>query len=134
MPTGRLDYATLAEFRYRIRCFLRFSEEAARRQGLNGQQHQLLLALKGLPPGVKPTVGVLAERLQLRHHSTVGLVDRLAAKGLVSRRADRSDRRQVLVAITRRGDAVLGALTRAHRQELHTAGPALIETLRALLG
>ncbi len=133
MAAARLDYRTLAEFRYQIRRFLHFSESAARAHGLNSQQHQLLLALKGLPAGLKPTIGTLAERLQLRHHSTVGLVDRLERRGLVSRALDPDDGRQVLVRITREGDAVLRTLTRIHREELHTAGPALLDTLRTLL-
>jgi DNA-binding MarR family transcriptional regulator len=127
------DYETLAEFRYQIRTFLRFSEEAARAQGLNSQQHQLLLALKGLPAGVAPTVGALAERLQLRHHSTVELVDRLADRGCVTRLSDPSDGRRVLVHITRRGEGVLRRLTQIHRDELHTAGPQLLATLRKIL-
>ncbi len=71
------DYYALAEIRYQIRRFLHFSEEAAREAGLVPQQHQLLLALKGLPAGRKATISELAERLQLRHHSTVELIDRL---------------------------------------------------------
>ncbi|HEX7085311.1 MAG TPA: MarR family transcriptional regulator [Vicinamibacterales bacterium] len=133
MAARRPDYRTLAEFRYQIRRFLHFSESAARAHGLNSQQHQLLLALKGLPEGLKPTIGTLAERLQLRHHSTVGLVDRLERRGLVSRELDPDDGRQVLVRITREGEAVLRTLTGIHREELNTAGPALLETLRTLL-
>ncbi|HYX50470.1 MAG TPA: helix-turn-helix domain-containing protein, partial [Ktedonobacteraceae bacterium] len=74
------EYQTLAEFRYQLRRFLRFSEQAARAAGLEPQQHQLLLALKGLPEGRKATIGALAERLQLTHHSTVELVDRLVER------------------------------------------------------
>lgn len=129
----RFDYETLSEFRYQIRRFLRFSETAARAQGLNGQQHQLLLALKGLPVGLKPTVGALAERLQLRHHSTVELVDRLLDHGYVARRPDPDDRRQVLVGVTPRGEAVLRNLTSMHHEELHTAGPLLLTMLRKLV-
>jgi DNA-binding MarR family transcriptional regulator len=131
--THRFDYKTLAEFRYHIRKFVHFSEQATRAQGVNTQQHQLLLALKGLPDGTNPTVGALAERLQLRHHSAVGLVDRLAQAGYVSRRPNPDDRRQVLVRMTKRGDAVLQKLTRIHRAELLTAGPLLLATLRRLI-
>ena len=131
--THRFDYETLAEFRYQIRGFLHFSEDAAREQGLNSQQHQLLLALKGLPPALKPSVGVLAARLHLRHHSTVELVDRLAERGYIARAADPGDRRTVLVRITARGEAVLRTLTRIHRKELHTAGPLLLAALRKLV-
>ncbi len=134
MPSGhRFDYGTLSEFRHQIHRFLRFSEAATRAQGLSSQQHQLLLALKGLPAGVKPTVGRLAERLQLRHHSAVGLVDRLAERGYVRRAPDPADRRLVLVSITRRGELLLNKLTRIHREELHSAGPRLLATLRRLL-
>jgi DNA-binding MarR family transcriptional regulator len=127
------DYAALAEFRYQIRRFVQFSDEAARAYGIQSQQHQLLLALKGLPPDAKPTVGTLAERLQLRHHSTVELLDRLVERRFVTRAPDPDDRRQVLIRITRRGDALLEKLTHVHRAELHSAGPRLLEALRSLM-
>jgi len=133
MLSDSFDYGTLAEFRHQIRKFLHFSEAAARAAGLNSQQHQLLLALKGLPSGVKPTVGALAEWLQLRHHSTVGLVDRLVERGYVARETDPSDRRQVLVRITPEGNSILRKLTRTHREELLSAGPRLLITLQKLL-
>ncbi|HXH07639.1 MAG TPA: MarR family transcriptional regulator [Vicinamibacterales bacterium] len=134
MPRGRrTDYRTLAEFRYQIRRYLAFSERAVRAYGLDVKQHQLLLALKGLPAGVSPTIGALARRLLVRHHSAVGLIDRLAEKGLVTRRVDPADRRRVLVKITRKGEAVLRRLTRLHRDEIATAGPALLRALRALI-
>src|SRR5262245_38534659 len=79
---GLEEYRALAEFRYLVRRFLAFSEAAARAAGLRPQQHQLLLAVKGLPAGMKPTIRVLAERLQLRHHSTVELADRMEEQGL----------------------------------------------------
>lgn len=129
---ARSDYAALAELRYHIRRFLHFSEKAARAHGLNSQQHQLLLALKGLPPGLEPTVGTLAERLQLRHHSTVELLDRLADHRYVSRAPDPDDRRQVLIRITRRGETILEKLTNVHRAELNTAGPRLLAALQSL--
>jgi DNA-binding MarR family transcriptional regulator len=132
MPRS-IDYRTLAEFRYQIRKFLHFSETAAREEGLNEQQHQLLLALRGLPDDREPTVGTLAERLQLRHHSAVELIDRLEERGLVARAADPSDGRRTLVSITAGGNALLDKLTRLHRTELHTAGPLLLDALRRLL-
>src|SRR5689334_2883021 len=98
MPDRRVtaaEYRALAEFRYRVRCFLRFSEAAARSAGLAPQQHQLLLAVRGTRGNDAPTIGALAERLQLRHHSTVELVDRMEARGLVRRARRGGDRRQV---------------------------------------
>jgi DNA-binding MarR family transcriptional regulator len=125
------DYRALAEFRYQIRRFLRFSEQAARRAGLEPVRHQLLLAVKA--HAGRPTVGELAERLQLRHHSVVGLIDRLAASGLVRRSRATADRRQVRVGLTRKGGAVLGKLSLEHRAELGSAGHALAAALQATL-
>jgi DNA-binding MarR family transcriptional regulator len=125
-------YRTLAEFRYQIRKFIAFSESAAMEHGLNGQQHQLLLALKGLPKGTAPTIGVLAERLQLRHHTTVELVDRLCDRGHIKREAGKTDRRQVHTRITARGESLLRKLTAIHRKELRTIGPILLTTLQKL--
>ena len=126
------DYRSLAEFRYQIRKFLAFSEEAAREHGLNSQQHQLLLAIKGLPEGTAATIGVLAERLQLRHHTTVELVDRLCERGLIKREPGTTDRRQVHPRITARGENLLRKLTAIHQKELQFTGPVLLATLRKL--
>ena len=100
------DYTSLAELRYQIRCFLSFSEQAARAAGLEPRQHQLMLSLKGLPPGARPTIGEVAERLQIQHHSAVELVDRLVERGAVRREHTRADRREVLLRLTRRGSAL----------------------------
>jgi DNA-binding MarR family transcriptional regulator len=127
------DYRALAEFRHQLRRFLHFSEQVARTAGLEPQQHQLMLALRGLPPGTAATVGVLAERLQIRHHSAVELIDRTAARRLVRRGPRTGDRRQVVVRLTRRGKAVLSRLSLAHRTELRTIGPALLRPLGALV-
>ena len=99
------DYRALAELRYQVRRFLHFSEGAARAAGLEPRQHQLLLALKGLPAGVAPLVGELAKRLQIQHHSAVELVNRLSAGGYVRRQRGGEDRRQVMVSLTPRGRA-----------------------------
>ena len=123
------EYQALAEFRYQLRRFLRFSEQAARAAGLEPQQHQLLLAVKGLPEGRKATISVLAERLQLAHHSTVELIDRLVQRGLIQRCRDEADQRRVLVSLTPQGEEVLRNLSLAHRTELRSAGAALIQTL-----
>ncbi len=97
------DYQALAEFRYQIRRFLRFSEQMARAAGIEPQQHQLLLAVKGLPEGRRAIIGELAERLQLQHHSVVELVDRLEERGFVQRNRDEGDQRRVLVRLTPAG-------------------------------
>jgi DNA-binding MarR family transcriptional regulator len=127
------DYQSLAELRYQIRRFLHFSEQAARKADVEPRQHQFLLALKGLPDNMRPTIGVLADRLQIRPHSTVELVNRLSNAGLVKRRHDSDDGREVLLKLTSRGEAVLHELSLHHRAELQSAGPALIAALRAVL-
>ena len=127
------DYEALAEFRYQIRRFLFFSEQAARDAGLEPRQHQLLLALKGLPPGARPRIGELAERLQIQHHSAVELVNRLARAGYVRRRRGGEDRREVLLALTPKGDKVLRDLSLHHKRELRSAGPSLLATLKRVI-
>src|SRR5580693_10506765 len=125
------DYEALAEVRHQIRCFLHFSERVARAAGLEPHQHQLMLALKGLPKGVRPRVRELAERLQIQHHSTVELANRLAAGGYVNReRGGASDRREVLLSLTPKGEKVLKELSLYHRAELRMQGPILISALR----
>jgi DNA-binding MarR family transcriptional regulator len=104
----------MAELRYQIRRFLRFSENAARKAGIEPRQHQLLLAVRGLPEGLKPTISALAERMQLQHHSTVELIDRLAERGLLCRLRSTDDRRQVLVKLTHEGEQFLQTLSLHH--------------------
>ena len=127
------DYESLAEFRYQIRRFLHFSEQAARARGLEPHQHQLLLALRGLAKSEPPSIRVLAERLQIQHHSAVEMVDRLVDRGLVSRSRAPSDRRQVLVHLTPRGESELENLAMCHLDELRNNGPALVGALEALI-
>ena len=127
------DYRALAEFRYQIRRFLHFSEQIARRAGLESQQHQVLLALKGLPEGKQASISYLAERLQPQHHSTVELVDRLVERNFVQRRRDEADQRRVLVDLTPHGEDILRELSLYHRTELQSMGPALVQTLDALI-
>ena len=124
------DYESLAEMRYQIRRYLRFSEEASRKAGLEPRQYQLLLAIKGLPREVRPRIGELAERLQIQHNSTVELVNRLAAGGYVRRQRAGDDRREVFLVLTPRGEKVLRKLFLHHRAELRSQGPALITALR----
>ncbi len=125
------EYRQLADFRYRIRKFLQFSENACREHGLEPRQHQLLLAVKGLPEGIEPTVGELARRLLLKHHSTVELVDRMEKTGVVRRERNMQDAREVFVRLTSKGDSLLRSLSIAHRGELESSG---LELARALEG
>lgn len=126
------EYRALAEFRFQIRRFLGFSDEQVRAAGMEPQQHQLLLAVKGLPDGEKATIGELAGRLQLKHHSTVELVDRLEKLGYVARSAGEEDRRQVIVHLTQSGASILRKLSIGHHQELEIAGPRLAKALRSI--
>jgi DNA-binding MarR family transcriptional regulator len=126
-------YRQLAEFRYRIRQFLHLSEEAARTKGIEPQQHQVLLAVKGLPEGTRPNVRTLSQRLCLRHHSTVEIVDRLVEHGAVTRRHSDEDRREVLIELTPHGEELLHQLSVLLWQELKVSGPALSESLSAVL-
>jgi DNA-binding MarR family transcriptional regulator len=126
-------YRALAEFRCQIRRFLHFSEEQVRSLGLEPQQHQLLLTIKGLPPGARATIGELASRLQLKHHSLVELVDRLESRRYVLRSSGRKDRRQVIIRLTASGSSVLRKLSLAHHEELEQAGPVLAQALRSLM-
>jgi len=127
------EYRALAEFRYQIRRFLQFSAEAARAHGLEPQQHQLLLAIKGLPESARPTIGELAERLQIQHHSAVELVNRLAGHGAIRREQAGADHREVLIRLTRGGEALLRRLSLAHHDELETSGPLLAKVLTAAI-
>jgi len=128
------DYQALAEFRHQIRRFLHFSEQAARRAGLEPQQHQLLLALRGWADANEAaSIGALAERLQIQHHSAVELVDRLEGRGLVTRSRAPSDRRQVLIRLTGRGEGELAKLAVCHLDELQKNGPALVTALETLI-
>jgi DNA-binding MarR family transcriptional regulator len=122
----------LAEFRHRIREFLHFSEQAARSAGVEPQQHQLMLAIKAMEPELA-SIGYLAERLLLRHHSAVGLVDRMERSGLVRRARPDADRRSAQVLLTPKGAKLLRKLSLHHGKELKSAAPALIENLTFIL-
>jgi len=134
-PPERLhkaQYETLAAFRYALRKFTHFSEAAAQAAGVTPQQHQALLAIKGFPGRDRVTVGELAERLQLRHHSVVGLIDRLVLEKLVTRSPSAQDRRQVLIQLTARGEKTLEKLSGLHRAQLRRSGPELRRLLEQL--
>lgn len=124
----------LAAFRFALRQFLRFSEEAAHAANLAPQQHQALLAIKGFPGRSTINIGELAERLQVRHHSAVELIDRLEAEKLVKRQPDASDGRKVMVTLTARGERLLETLSEVHREQLGRVGPQLTRLLHALIG
>ena len=131
LPLGA--YRSLAEFRHQVRRFLRYSEEAARAHDIEPQQHQLLLAIKGLPEGRQPTIGELADRLQIRHHSAVELINRLEKAGRVLREQGTEDRREVLIRLTEEGERVLRDLSVEHQIELTRIGPKLMEALAAAI-
>ena len=122
---NKLDYETLAAFRYALRRFLRFTEDGARAAGLTPHQHQLLLAIKGRPGREWASISELAEALQIRHHAAVGLVDRCESSRLIRRVVDPSDRRQVRVFLTGMGEQILGRLSGRNRLELETLRQAL---------
>ena len=126
---GKKDYEALAAFRYRLRQFLRFSDQAARSVGLTPQQHQALLAVIGFPQRDQITIGELAERLQIKHHSAVGLADRLEAQGLLERSVKEHNLRQVFIQLTPKGMDLVQRLSQVHHWELARIG----EELRGLL-
>ena len=118
----KAEYEELASFRYRLRLFLRFSEQAAKEVGLTAQQHQALLAVMGYPGRDEINIGELAERLQIAHHSAVGLVDRMVALKLFFRRTGTEDARQVYINVSARGRKLLERLGVEHREELRRLG------------
>jgi DNA-binding MarR family transcriptional regulator len=127
------DLRALAAFRYELRCFLAFSEQAAREAGVEPQQHQLLLAVGGLPAGQRPNIRTLAERLCVQHHTAVALVDKVEERGLVERERSREDKREVLVRLTEAGTDLLQRLSRRHRDHLQNVGPGMLAALGSIL-
>jgi DNA-binding MarR family transcriptional regulator len=132
MKLALTDYQSLAELRHQIRRFVHFSESAARAAGVEPRQHQLMLAMKGLPKGVRPRISELAERLQIQHHSAVELANRLSTAGYIHR-SQGNDRREVLLALTEKGEKVLQQLSLCHKEELRKQGPALVRTLNKII-
>jgi len=136
-PTNKVDvtlgdYRALAEFRYELRRYLALSDHAARSVGLHPGQYRLLLMLKGLPDGIEPTIGNLAERLGLRHHSTVELVDRLEKRGLIYRERNERHRSFVFVRISPKGESILRRVVASRKVDLKKAGPVLVKALNTL--
>lgn len=129
----RDQYRDLAEYRRQIRGFLHFSEATAKEHGVEAQQHQLLLAVQGLPPGVNPTIREIASRLFIQHHSAVELINRLERAGAVARRHGPGDRREVWIRLTPAGRSILRRLALAHRNELESSGPELARALNSVL-
>ena len=126
-------YRSLAELRFRIRLFLQQGDVAAREVGVEPQQYQLLLAIRGLEPGTKCTIRTLSERLLLKHHSTVELVDRLEANDLVIRSRGQEDRRQVFVHLQPKGEQLLEEIVRKRLKDLNAGGRAFVKALASLL-
>jgi DNA-binding MarR family transcriptional regulator len=127
------EYRALAQLRYLIRRFLQEGDATARLAGLEPQQYLLLLAIRGLQAGQEATISDLAERLLLRHHSTVELVDRMEAHGYVKRTRGREDRRKVLVSLQPRGEKLLAEVVGKRIVELRSHGHALVEAIGRLL-
>ncbi len=119
-PMSKADYEALAQFRYQLRRFLRFSEEVSQAHGVTPLQYQLLLQIKGFPGRDWASVTELAERLQSKHHGVVALISRCESLGLVQRRASTSDLRQVEVRLTPAGERCVGGLAGVHRDELES--------------
>ena len=128
------EYQELAEFRRQIRRFLFFSETTAKEHGIEAQQHQLLLAVRGLPEGRKPTIRELASILFIQHHSAVELINRLEKLGAIARQTGPEDKREVWIRLTPAGRTILRKLALAHRAELERSGPELTHALHSVLG
>ena len=128
-----MEFRALAELRYRIRLFLRESDASARAVGLEPQQYLMLLAIRGLPEGVPAKIQTLADRLALKHHSAVELVDRLEKRGLVRRTRGKQDRRQVLVSLQPKGQKVLERVVQQRISELRAGGKQLTQAIDALI-
>jgi DNA-binding MarR family transcriptional regulator len=132
-PISKADYETLAEFRHQIAAFLRRRREAAEKAGLEAQQYELLLAVKGLPDNKPPTIKQLAEQLQIRHHSAVELTSRLVDRGLIQRHRSPADKRLVLLSVTMAGERAVEQVARYSFTQLKVEAPRLLKTLGRLL-
>jgi DNA-binding MarR family transcriptional regulator len=132
----KLDLAhlqRLAEFRFQLRRFLHVSQAAAERVGLHNQQYQMLQCVRGMPEGIMPTIANVAERMLLKHNSTVELVDRTIEQGLLRRLSDEADHRRILLRVTPQGERILATLAEFHTRELEQSGPELVRALDAIV-
>ena len=127
------DYRALAELRYRIRHFIQEGDAAAQRSNLEPQQYLMLLAIRGLPQGAVATIRTLAERMALKHHSAVELIDRLESHGLVRRSRSQGDKREVRVSLLPQGSKLLDRVARERLSELKASGAALADAITALV-
>jgi DNA-binding MarR family transcriptional regulator len=127
------EYRALAALRYQVRLFLAFREQVARDKGLEPQQYQMMLAIKGAAQGTEVTISMLAERMLVRHNTAVEMTNRLAERGMVIRKRHPLDRRKALVCLSAKGEGTLYALALASREELQLSGPALVRALRRML-
>ncbi len=127
-----IDFETLAAFRYQIRKFLRFSKDLLRAEGLTPDQYQALLAIRAGRARGKLSIRDLAEQLQVRHHSTVGIVDQLVLRQAVVREVAPQDRRKILLTLTEKGEEMVERLAPPHREELTRLSPEMIRTLQRL--
>ena len=132
-PITAAEYQALAELRYLIRKFVREGDAVATEAGLEPQQYLLLLMIRGIPAGQEATVSILAERLALKHHSVVELIDRLESHGYVRRNRGREDRRSVLVSLLPRGERMLEQVAQHRISELRSTGVSLVSAISALL-
>jgi len=129
----KADYQALAQFRFQIRKFLHFSDHAVVEAGLEKGQYQLMLSIKGMPSELRPRIRDLAQMLQIQHHSAVELINRLEAGGYVQRERSLEDRREVLLALTFKGEKVLSELALHHHEQLQDAAPQLVAALRRVM-
>jgi DNA-binding MarR family transcriptional regulator len=127
------EYRGLAELRHRIRQFLHDGDVVTRAAGLEPQQYLMLLTIRGLPEGEESTIRTLSERVALKHHSAVELIDRLEGHGYVRRNRSRDDRRRVIVSLLPRGERILEEVARHRISELRSNGHQLVRAIRRLL-
>ena len=128
----KANYEALADFRFTLRQFLAFSENAAKEAGLTAQQHQALLTIKGTANAETVSIRQLSERLLVSHNTAVELVDRLVEGGLVERTRGTEDRRRARLKLTARAERLLRSLSAAHLKELKAVRPALLNLLKQL--